>query len=381
MSFVDFPHHEISLVIDGQQVKGWESYEIDTTMLEPANHFVVRLPFDRKAWDVCRTDRPVKILIDDTTVMSGLIDERSVPEDGEAIEVVGRSRVGRLVNESMPGVDFTDADLATLITKAASPWFTTVTASNFRNRRVLRGRGKKARASDQALVLHTKKSVGTHIQPGMTRWQVIEDLCAQAGYLAWESGDGTELVVGQPDYNQEIQWRFFMPATGSKRTSESTVLGMGVHESTADRYSRIIVVGSGRGTDANYGAAVSSRYAEVKNNTATPDGDGLDFSAPKRLIKQNPINSIEEAQELANREMSRRDFHRQTLTVRAPGHGQVNAGLFTTLFTYDTLASCEDERTGVKGTYYVVGCTYRSDRKGGEETVLKLIPKGTRLVS
>src|SRR5579871_5123374 len=104
-----------------------------------------------------------------------------------------------------------------------------------------------------------------------------------------------------------------------------------------------MVVGAGAGTNSNYGASISSRYASSKNNPATSDGTGTDFLQPKRLVQQRGVQSIAEAQELADREMSRRDINKQTLTVRAPGHGQVIAGVDVTLFTYDTVASCEDE--------------------------------------
>lgn len=381
MSAIDFPHHDVSIIVGGKQVKSWETYEIEATMLEPANHFSVRMPFEREVWDLCKPDRPVQVLIDDVTVLTGYIDERLVPEDDESVEIVGRSKVGRLVQESAPGISYAGSDVFRLTTEVAAPWFTKVTFSNARNRKILRGKGKKAKAVDKAVTLGSKKSVGTHIQPGMSRWQVIEDLCSQAGYLAWETGDGIELVVGEPNYDQEPQFRFFMPAANSKRAGESTVLGMGVHNSVADRYSRIIVVGSGVGTDANYGAAVASRFAEAKDNPDDPEGVGEDFTAPKRLIRPLAVESIAEAQELADREMGRRDISSEQLTVRAPGHGQVIAGSYTTLFTYDTLASCEDERTGVNGVYFITGCTYRSSRQGGEETLLHLIPRGTRLVS
>lgn len=384
MSAIGFPHHEISIVVDGVQVKGWETYEITTSMLEPANHFSLRMPFGpdgRDVWDLCKTDRKIKILIDNVVVMKGFIDERSVPEDDESVDLVGRSMVGRMVQESAPGIDFAGSNIFELVKKVAKPWFgDRVQFSNAVNRTVTRGKGKKAKAYDRAATLTAKKNVGTHIQPGMTEWQVVDTLLAQAGYLAWETSDGETLIVGEPNYEQENQFRFFMPASGSRRSSESTVQGMGVHESVADRYARIIVVGAGQGTTDNYGAAVSSRYAEAKNNPADPEGVGIDFTAPKRLVMQRAVNSMEEAQELADREKARRDMSRQTITVRAPGHGQVIAGTRVTLFTYDLMTAVEDERTGTKGSFYITGCTYRSHRKDGEETLMHIIPKGTRLV-
>lgn len=378
--FIGTPQHDISVIVDGTQIRDWETYEITTDMTSPADHFTLRMPFQRAVWDLCRADRPIRILIDDVVILTGFIDERLVPEDDEAIEIVGRDRAGRLVDESAPGINFSGLTMKALIEEVAAPWFPRVTLSNARNRNVIRGRGRKAKAGGEPLILFTHKKIGTRIEPGQTRWQVIETLCAQAGLLAWSAGDGSELVVGQPNYTQESQFRFFMPAANSQRTHQSTVLGLGVRERTADSYSRVIVVGSGTGTEVNYGGRVAARYGEDKDNPDTPDGDGDRFSAPKRLIVVRSVHSVGEARELAVREMARRDAHAHGLTVRCAGHGQVIAGAFTTLFVPDTIASVEDERTGTRGNYLITACSYRSSRRG-EETVMELVPSGTELTA
>ena len=375
---VGTPQHDISVIVDGVQIRAWETYDITVDMTSPADHFTVRMPFQREVWQLCRGDRPIRVLIDDVRVLTGFIDERLVPEDDEAVEIIGRDRAGRLVDESAPGLNFSGLTMQALVEKVVDPWFTRVSLSNARNRSVLRGRGRKAKAAGDPVKLNTGTKVGTHIEPGQTRWQVIETLCAQAGLLAWSAGDGSELILGQPNYDQEPQFRFFMPAAGSRRTDEATVLGMGVRERTADRYSRVIVVGSGTGTDVNYGSRVASRYGEAKDNPRTPDGDGDAFSAPKRLIVPRSVSSIAEAQELARREMERRSAHAQGLTVRCAGHGQIVGGSSTTLFAPDTIASVEDERTDTKGNYLITACTYRSGR-AGEETLMTLVPSGTDL--
>lgn len=373
--------HVVSVVIGSQQVKDWESYQIEASMLTPADRFTMRLPFDADAWNLCVPDTEIRIKIDDVTVMRGFIDRRTRPEDDEVVEIWGRDRVGRLVDESAPGLSYQGLDMFTLIGQVAAPWFTQITFSNARNRKVQRGRGKKAKAGGEPVILKTQKKIGSRVEPGQTRWKVIEDLCAQAGYLAWSAGDGIELVVGEPNYDQEPQWRFFKPAKNSIRTAESTVLAMGVHDDVSERYSRIIVVGSGQGDDANYGASVASRFGQAKNNPATLDGDGLDFTAPKRLVVQRAVQSIDEANEIAAREMAQRDAKGERISVRATGHGQVIAGAFPTIFTTDTIASCEDEATDRVGFYLITACTYRGSRDAGEETSLELVPTGARLVA
>jgi prophage tail gpP-like protein len=374
------PHHVISIVVDGQQIRGFENYEISVSMLTPCDHFNLQIPFDRAVWDLCAPDKRCKVLIDDTTIISGRIDERLKPEDGDVIRLIGRDNYSRVYDESAPGINFEGLDIYTLITQLARPWFAKVTFSNARNRTIVRGRGRKAKAAGEPVKLSPSRKIGTHIEPGQTRATTIASLCEQAGLLVWSSADGTELIVGKPNYDQEIQFRLFRPVKNSTRAHESTCLAMGIHDAVGERYSRVIVVGSGTGTDANYGSAVASRYGESKDNPATPEGDGLDFDAPKRLIVQRNVASAQEAQELADLERARRDAHGEKITARASGHGQVFAGAYTTIFVPDTLASVEDEATGRRGVYMITSCAYRSNRAGGEETSLELLTRGAVLV-
>lgn len=391
------------MVVDGHEIDGFSTYSFSESMLTPACPFSFTHAFDREVWDLCRPDRTVQILIDGVPKLRGLIDERYISEGEEVIHIDGRDRTGRLVQDCAPGVSFAGLGLIDIIEKLAEPWGFECVFTNDANRRVILGRGRKAkghrrstkkgksfqgkiktlRGHDSALRLNSR--VGTQIEPGQTRWQVISTLATQAGYLVWSSGDGRTLIVGEPDYDQDVQFTFFYPRAGSLRLDESSCLGMGIRDSVADRYSRIIVVGAGSGTTANYGAAVSSRYAEVRDTgwvgfdgVDDPEGVGRDFSEPKRLILSRSVQSNSEAQEIADREMSRRDAHGHGLTVRAAGHGQIYDGSTPTLFAPDTLALCEDERTGTAGIYLVTGCSYQSGRDG-EETILTLIKSGADL--
>lgn len=375
---ISTPQHEISVIVDGVQIREWLTYDITTSMTTPADMFSMSIAFDRRVWDLCRRDRPIKVLIDEVTILTGFIGGRDLSEDGETIEIHGRDRAGRLVDESAPTLSFAGQTMKDLIERVAEPWFTKVVFSNARNRRITRGRGKKARASDDPVALFARKKAAARIEPGQTRWQVIQTLCEQAGALAWSSCDGSELIIGQPNYDQEPQYRFFAPASGSARTDEATVLGLAVSESSEDSYSRIIVVGSGAGTAVNYGAAAAARLGEVRDNPATVDGEGLVFSAPKRLIVVRSVSSIAEARELAKQEKARRDARSQTLRARCAGHGQVIAGLEPTVFVPDTIASVEDERTGIVGRFMVTSCQYRSARDG-EETIMTIVPSRTEL--
>lgn len=371
---------KISIVVDGVEIRGWETYQIDTSMTDGVFQFSLRMPFDLRAWQVCREDRPCQVLVDGIAVITGYIDDSDNPEDNpNVIEVKGRCKCARLQHDCPPTINFGGLGLQELTKKLVAPMFADVVFSNARNRAIVRGRGKKARAGSEPLKISAPKKVGTRIEPGQTRLAVVSSLCEQAGLLHWCSGDGREFIVAKPNYQQEAQFRFFRPAPGSSRAAESTVLSLGIHRSTADRYSRVICVGSGAGTDANYGPTCASRFGEARNNPLKAGGEGIDFSAPKTLIVQRAVKSAEEAREFAEAEMARRDASGHTIGARAGGHGQVIAGTYRTMFANDLVVNVEDERTGTVGPYLISSTSYSSGRGDGEETSMKLVPKGAEL--
>jgi prophage tail gpP-like protein len=291
----------------------------------------------------------------------------------------GVDKVGRLVQESAPTIAY-DGDFVQIIEKLAYPWFTKVSTSNARNRIVTRGkRGRKAAAADEAIVLKVKKKTW-QVEPGQTRWKIINELASEAGYMVWSSGDGSELIVGQPNYKQGVQFLVCNPTADSSLPSTSTRLNF--KESIADRFSLVMALGSGRGDAANYGeSAVSQRYV-IKDGPNT-DGTGKDFVAPKRLIlAERTLMNVEEARQYAQQEMSRRDFHKMICQATMPGHGQIVGTAAPTLYTPDTIARVIDEEQDppVNGAFLIFECNYRSTRQGSESTEITAVPSGTVFV-
>lgn len=379
MGITGIPDHVVTMRVSGAELADWISYELVVGLQGPAATFRFQLGFTREAWDLTAPDSLVQIFIDGTPIINGFIDAAPMPEDAEVIDVSGRCRIGRLVDDCPGAVSFEGLGIGQLAHKLVTPFFSEVIMSNARNRALVRGKGKKARSSAEPLEIATSKKVGTSIEPGQTRWATLEKLLEQAGYLAISSGDGHELVILRPNYEQEIQFHFFRPLPDGPRAAEKTVLAMGIGRDQAEAYARVVVVGSGQGTAVSYGGPVSSRTGEARNNPDRADGTGLDFRVPKTLIIQQAARSLDEADEIAEREMARRDARKGPITVKCAGHGQAIAGAFTTLFAPDLLALVEDEYTGRKGVYLITSCIYRGGRAEAEETVMTLVPRGTEL--
>lgn len=366
--------HRVSVIVGGQEVDGWMTYTIQTSLLVPSDGFNLTRPFDREAWELCRPDAEISVLVDGVAIITGYIDDVVLPPESDDMTITGRDKIGRLVQESSPAFEFAGLSTVELIKKIASPWFTEVDTENTTNRRIIRGKKGKIAASSP-VVFKTKKSTGARIEPGQMRWAAIETILKQTGDLAISSGDGKSLIVFSPtSEQQEAQFRFFRPAPGSRRGGEGNCL-MGETRSVGDLYSRIDVVGSGVGDANRYGISVSARTGNARDSELTEDGTGDRFLRPKRLLMTESVRSIKEAQELAAREMARRRAGWLQVPVIAPTHGQqIQGGRDVTLFACDTIATVENEQTGLAMDMRITSCQYTSSRDEGEQTRMDLVP-------
>ena len=396
--------HKVSIVVNAREVLDWSEYQIDTNLTEPADSFSMTRPFDVDAWNACRRDARVRVLIDGQPRIDGFIDMRSKRGKDGTMTIAGRDRVGRLVQESAPRAAYGGSSLLAVLEALASPWFDRVVLSGTRNRKVTLGRGSKAPAANEALSLRrggrskakavdpikamfAKPSKSTGIEPGQSRWQVLEETISREGLCAWSSADGKELIVGKPDQTQPATFLFRHAARGG----QSNVNDFDYEESNADRYSMIVALGSGWKNPADY-AAAGSRSAVVYDFDAgtsrgpSPfgtfggpgerDGTGLDFQYPKWLIiSEHGVRDNDEALRLARREQARRDFKRIHLSVTVDHHSQGGS-----LFAFDTVARVIDEDLDGDDDYLIYGASFKSSRADGETTTLEMVPRGTEVV-
>lgn len=376
------PEHRVSIVVDGQQVDGWTTYSFESSMVRPVDSFTLARPFDAQIHRLLTADSKIKIKIDDTAILVGYIDERKKvsSRDGSMTQIIGRDKAGHMVQESAPFISYNGLDLLVVAQKLADPWFTKVVLSDARNRRVRTGRyGHKASAPTEPLILKVRRKTW-QVEPGQPRWKILEELVSEAGYLMWSSADGEELIIGKPNYKQDVQFLLLHTAPGSTR--KATVESMTITESVADRFSLIMAVGSGQGDSVNYGESTVTRRGIVRNGS-NPDGTGNDFKVPKRLVlSEHHLTNVDEAQARAQQEMNRRDIHALTVEAGLHSHGQIVAGTSATIFAPNTLARVIDEETDPEfdRVCLIHTCKYSANRDRGEETVLHLVPQGTSIV-
>lgn len=373
--------HTVSVVVEGKTIGPWEEYEIHSSMIHPADAWHLKMAYSAAAWNALPRDADVRVLIDDTVIVRGFIDRRRCSRRDGELEIQGRDRAGRVVQESAPSINYDGLAVVDAVSRLVDPWFDETVVSDELNRRVRRGKGRRVPTGTEPITIRIPAARG-RVHPGMTRWAVIEEITSQAGLVAYSSADGTEFFVGKPNYSQAAQYLIAHPRPGS--ATKGTCIDLSHEEDNGDRYSVISVVGAGGATEQDYGANVSSRRAAVFDNPANKvDGTGRDFIYPKRLLMpERDFDSNQDAARIAALEQARRDFRRTVVTAEMEMHGQFVGTAAPTIFAPNTIARVIDEEFDpvLDAPYLIVSCIFRGTRTGAETTQLELVPKGTQIV-
>jgi prophage tail gpP-like protein len=363
----------------------WTGYHVESSMITPADAFELRRAFDADAWNLLRRDAQVRLQVDDTTILDGYIDKRVRSAKAGTMVISGRDRVGRLVDESAPEINYSSMTVLSAIQKLAAPWFTKVTLSDARNRALRRGKGRRvASSTEQPVAINIRVPRQGTVHPGMSRWQVIHEIASRAGLIAYSSADGTELFVGKPNHNQAAQYLFVHAKLGAQSGFVGNIKDLTITEDDGERYSLIMCAGTGGQGDTNYGKNVADHRGVVFDNPDNRlDGTGDDFLWPKRLfMPEKSFASHGDAQRVAANEQTRRDYKRHLVSIEAPFHGQFLGPGPPVLFAPNTVARVIDEEQDpiMDDTYLVVSCAYSGSREQGETTTLHLVPTDTEII-
>ena len=375
--------HVITAIVEGQEVSGWSSGNVESSLITPADAFVLRMPFSFTAWRILRTDARITIKADGTTLLDGFIDKRVRQGRAGVLEIHGRDRVGRLVDESAPAIDYSGMTELEAIRRLVSPWFTpdNVVLSNAKNRRLRRGKGKRVAAGDEPFVtINVKVPRRGQVHPGETRWQLIHEILSRSGHIGYSSSDGKEFVFGQANQTQAPQYLCALAAPDSK--SQTTVRDITITEDSGERYSMYLCAGVGGQGDTNFGRNVTDNRGVAFDNPFNKiDGTGRDFIHPKRMfLPERAYESFGDADRVAANEKARRDMKRHAVSVEMATFGQDLGTSDPTLFAPDTVARVVDEEIELDDKYLVISCSYSFNRNNADRTTMHMVPTGTEIV-
>lgn len=380
--------HNIRVIVNGAVIDGWTGYHVESSLLTPTDAFSMRRPFNAEAWNLLRRDSDVTIQIDGTSILRGFVDRRHKRSKAGTMEISGRDRAGRLVDESAPRIDYSGMTTIAALKELIAPWFDQVELNGARDRVLRRGKGKGKRiagGAEPVVDISIRVPRRGVVHPGQTRWQVIHEIASRSSCIAYSSSDGRSIIFGQPNQTQDAQYLLVHAAPANRRGGTEYVTDMEIIEDDGDRFSLLLCAGVGGQSDTNYGRnVIDGRGVAFDNFANRRDGTGRDFIHPKRLfLPEKDFETYGDAQRVADNEQARRDMKRHMVTVNASMHGQfLFPGSPPTLFAPGCIAHVidEDQSPHMEDDYLILSCAYSSERDQGENTTMHMVPRGTEIL-
>lgn len=335
------PAESVRLYVDGKVHDDWESYEVDSDLLIPADAWRVSLV--RRTAELPAAVKPgaeIELRVGDDLVMSGRIDEVSieVSKGGVRIDIAGRDGAAVLVDCSAP------------IFTAQMISFDDVVAKVVRKLGV-----EKIEVRAEAPRLREK----VNVEPGDTAWDTLVHAAEANGLWPWFEPDGT-LVVGGPDYDAAPVATLVLRTIGE----DNNVLRLSHQRSIARRYSEVTVLGQRRGTSIDEGKH------DLK---ATKNDDGVAWHRP-RIVVDYEADSVAVCRSRALKLISDSRLQALTLPALVAGNRIVAPGEASdgTLWKPGQRVRVISEPHGIDDIFFLMARRFTGGRNEGQRTHLTL---------
>jgi len=340
------PRETVSLAIGGQAHSDWESYDIDSDLMTPADAWNVTLgeSTQRLPAEVAPGARTT-IRVGDDVVMEGRIDEitHRVDRRNHTLTLSGRDGAAVLLDCSAPILTVRRVDLAEIVAKIVRPLGVT-----------------RIRIDADSTAIREKITV----EPGDTAWQVLANACEANGLWPWFAPDGT-LIVGGPDTSGAFPVATLVMNRDGPRNN---LLELSERRSMHRRYSTVTVLGQAHGTETEAAqAALSGSAADT----------GVSYPRPRIAIDHDADNAAL-CSARARKLIADARLQSYDLTARVRGHRIHAPGTAAdgALWTPGQRVHVSSGPHGVDGLFLLMRRRFTGGRDQGAVTTLELKEDG-----
>lgn len=339
------PADKVQLLIGGALHDDWESYEVASDLMTPADAFnlVVGLPGGSMPARIVEA-AAVELRVDGDLVLTGRIDDvdHDVAKRAHTLHISGRDGAAVLVDCSAPIFTARQATLAQIVTKLVSEF------------------GIKSPIIDADQPLTREK---INVEPGDSAWAALQNAAEANGLFPWFAPDGT-LIIGGPDYTLPEVATLTLRRDGRGNNIER----LSLRRSMARRYSQVTVYGQAHGTSTEQGKHDLKQTAYDKGMAAyrphvvvdhEADNTAICLARARKLLADGRLHALELSATVSGHRIN---------APGMPGHGKLwQPGQRVHVFS---------EPHDLNGTYFLMARTFHGGRNVGRETTLSLVEDG-----
>lgn len=338
--------------------------------LDPCQTMTATIAADRSRFDLLRQVQEgtfFTLLVNDAPQMAGIIDSREITASRQGTEIVvtGRDFLSRVVDPNadprlaiaaeMPFDEFCQKVFEHFGFADVTIFEDGERARNVAVKHAIKTPGNKGKRrrklTDPAKALRPKDNEGG--------WQWFTRIAHPLGYHAWHMPDGSGIVVGTPDYEQVVAYRFVNKLSDGFE-------GAGAGNNILLSRARLDITGlpsdvfvRGKGTQPG----------EAKAYTGHARNDRTLIFKPF-FVCDDQCTTQAECDAKARLVLSKAEQNAQSYEITVRGLSDPKTGR---IYNVDTVAEIDDERCDLKGKMWVLSRTSRKAR-AGTTTSLKLIP-------
>lgn len=336
---------QVELLIGGKVHADWESYEIDSDLLTPADGWFVSLGLSgRPVPPEVETGASIEVRVGGDRVMVGRVDDSRHPvgKKNSRFSMNGRDGAAILLESSAPIFTAQQVTLDEVVAKVVKPLGI-----------------KKVRIDAAA----AKRRAKVSIEPGESAWDALLYAAEANGLWPWFEPDGT-LVVGGPDYTTPVVAELVMRKSGKG----NNLLSLDVRKSARQRYSEVTVLGQAAATDLESG--INALKATVKDT-------GVGFYKP-RIICDSTADSVDVCRKRARKCLSDSRLNGLSIEAMVKGHRIVAPGTASDglLWKPGQRVRVISEPHGLDGIYFMMGRRFVRNRSDGTASKLTMIEDG-----
>lgn len=331
---------KVQLLVGGKMHQDFETYEVDSDFLTPADawHVSLGVKADQNVPAEVAKGAAVEVRVGGERVMVGRIDEKNEPvgHGDHSLQLSGRDGAAILVDCSAPIFSARQCSLADVVAKIVRPLGIT-----------------KIRI-DAAKTARREK---INVEPGDTAWEALSHAAEANGLWPWFDPDGT-LVVGGPDYTTPPVCTLVLRRNGQGNNVERFTPMESIH----DEFSQVTVLGQTHGTETETGK--NAIRATAKDPNAS-------WYRPKIVVDHETDNTAL-ALDRARKLLADSKLAAFTLTAEVKGHRIIAPGMpgDGKLWSPGMRVNVLDEVHGIKGVFFLMGRKMAGGRGQPTKTIL-----------
>lgn len=333
--------NQIALRIGGMEHRAWQSYDIDSDFLIPADGFDFELGVSQAQGGIPDyTQQSCQVLVNGETVLTGIIGNQrhDKAKGSRSLRLTGRDLACLLVDCAAPQLNVKGMTLLDAAKKIAAPW------SAYIKRVVLRAENNPTLAK-------------IDIEPGESAWQALTHLANSVGLHPWMEADGT-LAVGGADYGGEPVATLCWSRNDARRNVESVL----IERDSDNRFSEVTFLAQSHGKSGN-GAKHDLKWVWRDGSMA--------LHKPQTVVVADADN-LDSLKRQAKKQLSDWKLEGFTLTITVGDH-KTEGGV---LWQAGQRVHYIDDEEGIDAIFFIMGRRLMLSRMGGTQTELRLKEDG-----